>query len=62
MLDGSAVPLSSRAKPRDLRLYGPVVEMFFDRRNLLCPSRDNHRRTALRFLFNSQQSLISILQ
>jgi hypothetical protein len=22
-------PLSSRAKPRDLRFYGPVVEMFF---------------------------------
>jgi hypothetical protein len=24
-------PLSSRAKPRDLRFYGPVLEMFFDR-------------------------------
>jgi hypothetical protein len=26
-----ALSLSSRAKPRDLRFYGPVVEMFFDR-------------------------------
>jgi hypothetical protein len=24
-------PLSSRAKPRDLRFYGPVMGMFFDR-------------------------------
>src|SRR5579859_3658093 len=24
-------PLSSRAQPRDLRFYGPFVEMFFDR-------------------------------
>jgi hypothetical protein len=24
-------PLSSRAKPRDLRFRGPFVEMFFDR-------------------------------
>ena len=24
-------PLSSRAKPRDLQFYRPVLEMFFDR-------------------------------
>jgi hypothetical protein len=27
----SPSPLSSRAKPRDLQFYGPIVEMFFDR-------------------------------
>jgi hypothetical protein len=26
-----ASPLSSRAKPRDLRFSGPLLEMFFDR-------------------------------
>jgi hypothetical protein len=29
-MEASPFPLSSRAKPRDLRFYGPVLEMFFD--------------------------------
>jgi hypothetical protein len=28
-MEVSPSPLSSRAKPRDLRLYGPFLEMFF---------------------------------
>jgi hypothetical protein len=28
-MQASLFPLSSRAKPRDLRFYGPVMEMFF---------------------------------
>jgi hypothetical protein len=28
-------PLSSRAKPRDLQFYGPVLDMFFDRAAVL---------------------------
>ena len=36
LLSMGALPstLSSRAKPRDLRLSGPFVEMFFDRADM----------------------------
>src|SRR5580698_7941435 len=44
-LDGSAVlPLSSRAKPRDLQFYGPVLGMFFDRSVRMSPHPSTSRR------------------
>jgi hypothetical protein len=30
-MEASPSPLSSRAKPRDLRFCGPLLEMFFER-------------------------------
>jgi hypothetical protein len=30
-IEASPSTLSSRAQPRDLQLYGPLVEMFFER-------------------------------
>jgi len=34
-------PLSSRAQPRDLRFYGPFVEMFFDGAKRITHPSDN---------------------
>src|ERR1700735_923885 len=44
-------PLSSRAKPRDLRFSGPFVEMFFDRSAPGFPATQHrtHPRNATKF-------------
>jgi hypothetical protein len=42
-------PLSSRAKPRDLRFSGPLLDMFFDRGIMgLRPTQGNEKTASIR--------------
>jgi hypothetical protein len=52
-------PLSSRAKPRDLRFSGPLVEMFFDRSVPEFPATQHWTRPRMRLSLKERRIMFA---